>query len=133
VANAKILIVEDEGIVAIDIKRRLKRLGYEVPAIASSGKEAIRQAIETQPDLVMMDIMLKGEMDGIQAAQHILDLLATPVVYLTAHADDLTILRAKRTNPFAYIVKPFDDLELQRVIMKCVGASDLQKSGDNNA
>ncbi len=68
----------------------------------------------------MMDIRLKGEMDGIQAAQQILDLLGVPVVYLTAHADELTMQRAKKTNPLGYIVKPFDDLELQKVIMKFV-------------
>ncbi len=83
-AKAKILIVEDEGIVAIDIRRRLKRLDYDVAAVAGSGEEAIEKAIETHPDLVMMDIKLRGEMDGIQAAQQILDLLGIPVAYLTA-------------------------------------------------
>ena len=119
-ANVKILIVEEEGLVAIDIRKRLTRLGCDVLAVASSGEEAIKKAVETRPDLVMMDIRLKGEMDEIQAAQQILDLMGIPVVYLTAHADELTIQRAKRTNPIGYIVKPFDDMELQRVIMKFV-------------
>lgn len=120
--KAKVLIVEDEGIVAMDIKNRLMRFGYDVPAIASCGEEAIERAVETRPDLVLMDIMLNGELDGIEAAQHIQDRLDIPVVYLTAHADEMTLQRAKSTEPLGYIHKPFDDAELQKAIKSSLKA-----------
>src|SRR3989304_10559219 len=104
---AKIMVVEDESIVAKDIQNRLKRLGYNVNDIVSAGKEAIRKAAETQPDLVLMDIVLKGEIDGIEAAKQINTLFNVPILYLTAYADDSTIQRAKITEPFGYILKPF--------------------------
>jgi CheY-like chemotaxis protein len=85
-ANAKILVVEDEAIVAKDLQYRLTKFGYTVPAIASSGEEAINKAVEISPDLVLMDIRLKGSMDGIEAAQEIYKRLDIPVIYLTAYA-----------------------------------------------
>lgn len=111
--NAKILVVEDEAIVAKDLQYRLKKFGYTVPAIASSGEEAINKAVETSPDLVLMDIRLKGAMDGIEAAQEIYKRLDIPVIYLTAYADEKTLERAKITAPFGYILKPFKERELQ--------------------
>jgi PAS domain S-box-containing protein len=112
----KILVVEDESIVAMDIKHRLESMGYLVPAITSSGEEAVEKAAETIPDLVLMDIVLKGEMDGIDAAQQIKDSLDIPVVYLTAYSDERTLKRAKITGPFGYIIKPFEDRELHSAI-----------------
>ncbi|MGB9979426.1 methanogen output domain 1-containing protein [Methanobacterium sp.] len=112
----KILVVEDESIVAMDIKHRLENMGYIVPAITSSGEEAVEKASETDPDLVLMDIVLKGEMDGIDAAQQIKDNLDIPVVYLTAYSDERTLKRAKITGPFGYIIKPFEDRELHSAI-----------------
>jgi len=109
---AKILVVEDEGIVAMDIKNRLMRLGYDVPSIALAGEEAVEKAAKICPDLVLMDIMLKGEMDGIEAARQIHERLDIPIVYLTAFSDEDTLQRAKITGPFGYIIKPFEDREL---------------------
>ncbi|BDI14247.1 hypothetical protein ANSO36C_00490 [Nostoc cf. commune SO-36] len=111
--NAKILVVEDEAIVAKDLQYRLRKFGYRVPAIASSGEEAINIAIEISPDLVLMDIKLKGSMDGIEAAQEIYKHLDIPVIYLTAYADENTLERAKITEPFGYLIKPFKERELQ--------------------
>ncbi|MEH2024280.1 hybrid sensor histidine kinase/response regulator [Nostoc sp.] len=111
--NAKILVVEDEAIVAKDLQYRLRKFGYTVPAIASSGEEAINIAIEISPDLVLMDIKLKGAMDGIEAAQEIYKRLDIPVIYLTAYADKSTLERAKITEPFGYLLKPFKERELQ--------------------
>lgn len=115
-ADSKILIVEDEGIEALDIQSRLINLGYPAPEIAYSGEEAILKAKEICPDLVLMDIMLNGEIDGIAAAEQIHDRLDVPVVYLTAYADDETLRRAKVTGPFGYIVKPFKERELRVTI-----------------
>lgn len=113
---AKILIVEDETIVAWDIKETLERLGHAVVDLAVSGAEAIRSATTDRPDLVLMDIRLEGEMDGITAGDEIYRRLKIPVVYLTAHADEFTLERATKTEPFGYIVKPFESPSLQSTI-----------------
>ncbi len=115
-ANAQVLVVEDEGIVAKDIENTLKKLGYAVPAIASSGEEAIKKATETLPDLVLMDIVLEGYMDGVEAAEQIRDRFDIPVVYLTAYTDNKTLQRAKITEPYGYILKPFSERELYTAI-----------------
>jgi len=112
----KLLIVEDERIVAKDIQSTLQNLGYEILAMVSSGEEAVSRAAEMRPDLVLMDIMLKGQMDGIQAAQVIQDRFSIPVIYLTAYADSSTLQRAKITTPFGYILKPFEERELHTTI-----------------
>jgi len=116
VAGPRILIVEDEDIIAMDLENKLKNMGYDVAGLASSGQEAVRQAAALQPDLVLMDIRLKGAMDGVTAAHQIRALFDTPVVYLTAHADDYTLHRAKKTEPVGYILKPFEDKELHASI-----------------
>ena len=110
--QVKILVVEDEGIVILHIKRALEGLGYVVAGLATSGEDAITKAREIRPDLVLMDIILKGEMDGIRAAEKIRELFNMPVIYLTAHADESTLERAKVTGPFGYIVKPFRERDL---------------------
>lgn len=109
----KILVVEDEVIVAEDIAGRLKKLGYVVTATVSSGEEAIQKATENPPDLVLMDIVLKGEMDGVTAAEKIRTHRNVPTVFLTAYADDKTLQRAKLTDPFGYIIKPFQQNDLR--------------------
>ncbi|MEW6493813.1 MAG: ATP-binding protein [Cyanobacteriota bacterium] len=114
--NAKLLIVEDEEIVAFDIESTLKDLGYQVLGIVASGEDAIATAARTQPDLVLMDIMLKGSIDGIEAAREIRSLMNLPVLYLTAYADTTTFERAKETEPFGYLIKPFEEKELQTSI-----------------
>lgn len=111
----KILIVEDESVVAVDIKMRLSRLGYSAITVPNA-KAAMERSADWAPDLVLMDIRLRDGDDGIQTAADIADTHAIPVVFLTAHADRETINRAKKTNPFGYLVKPFDDRELQSCI-----------------
>lgn len=112
IKTAQILIVEDERIIALSLKESLKALGYQVAAIANSGEEAIEKATEYRPDLVLMDIWLKGDMDGITAAQHIWENLLIPVIYVTGHSDESTLQRAKLTAPFGYILKPVNEREL---------------------
>jgi two-component system, cell cycle sensor histidine kinase and response regulator CckA len=113
---AQILVVEDESIVAKDLQNRLSSLGYSVPAVASSGEEAIHKAMETKPDLILMDIMLPGEMDGIEASRRIADRLDVPIIYLTAYSDDDTVRRAKDSSPFGYLLKPYGEKELHTTI-----------------
>ena len=112
----KVLIVEDERIVARDIQQRLESLGYTVSAVVSSGEKAYEVARTLYPDLVLMDIVLKGKMDGIEAASRIQAEVGIPVIYLTAHADENTLRRAKVTQPYGYILKPFEDRELHIII-----------------
>ncbi|MEG4286547.1 response regulator [Microcoleus sp. A006_D1] len=112
----KILVVEDEVIVAEDIAGRLKKLGYAVTATVASGEEAIEKVAENKPDLVLMDIVLKGEMDGVTAAEKIRTRVDVPTVFLTAYADHKTLQRAKLTDPFGYIIKPFQQNDLRVAI-----------------
>ncbi|MBW4620737.1 MAG: EAL domain-containing protein [Cyanosarcina radialis HA8281-LM2] len=112
----RILIVEDEALVAEDIKDILEELGYSVPAILDTGELAIVKAGEFKPSLVLMDIRLKGKMDGVQAAQQIWNRFKIPVVYLTANSDNGTLQRAKETAPFGYITKPFREKELHTAV-----------------
>lgn len=114
--NVKLLIVEDEEIVAFDIESTLHNLGYEVCAVAASAEEAIASASLCLPDLVLMDIMLKGSIDGIQAAAEIHKRFNIPIIYLSAYGDTKTIERAKLTEPFGYLIKPFAEKELHTVI-----------------
>ncbi len=111
-AEIKILVVEDESIIAEDIRRSLQNLGYSVSAVVSSGEKAIKVVEENSPDLVLMDIMLQGKMDGIEAAEQIRSHFNIPVVYLTAYSDEKILERAKITEPFGYIIKPFKEREL---------------------
>lgn len=109
----KVLVVEDENIVAMEIQERLKRLGYTVCGTTAYGDKAIQMAKEKSPDVVLMDIRLKGKMDGVQAAEKIQKDHGIPIIYLTANSDDSTFLRAKLTGPFGYILKPFREKDLQ--------------------
>lgn len=108
----RILVVEDERIIACDIKDYLERSGYIVPAIAAYGQQAIEKAEALQPDLVLMDVMLKGDMNGIEAAEEIFARFQIPIVYLTAYSDENTLNKAKTTQPFGYVLKPFDETQL---------------------
>ncbi len=111
-SKTTILIVEDEAIVAADLAGKLGRLGYEVAGTAAQGEAAVALACRLRPHLVLMDIWLKGPMDGIEAAEEIRRRLDAPVVYLTAHSDPATLARAKLTGPFGYILKPFEERDL---------------------
>lgn len=114
--TARILVVEDELIIAADIAARLTRLGYEVAGQADEADDAVRLAGEIRPDLVLMDIRLHGSGDGVAAAEEIRRRFRLPVVYLTAHADEGTLQRAKVTEPFGYVLKPFEERDLRTVI-----------------
>lgn len=111
-----ILVVEDEIVVAMEIEEKLKSLGYEPLSLCSSGEDAVARVEDRQPDLVLMDIKLDGKLDGIQAAELIRSRHDIPIVYLTAYADEKTLNRAKLTEPFGYLVKPFSEVELRTTI-----------------
>ena len=115
-SQVRILVVEDESVVAKDIQWSLKSLGYTICGWASSGEEALEKAEALKPDLVLMDIVLKGGVDGVEAAEHIRTNFDIPIVYLTAYADEHTLQRAKVTEPFGYILKPFEERELHTTI-----------------
>jgi len=127
-SKTKILIVEDEAIVAMHIQSSLDRLEYEVCGCVKSGEEAVRLAEECRPDLILMDIVLKGPMDGIQAAKIIKDTLAIPVVYMTGNADVPTITRARETNPYGYILKPVNILHLYSMVDTALNRHRLESS-----
>ncbi len=114
--NSKILIVEDEGIVARDIKHRLETLGYDVVGITGNGKDALNITNEQNPDLILMDIMLTGDLDGIETAKQIHDEYNIPFIYLTAYYDDEILEKASGTQPAGYITKPFNDVGLHAAI-----------------
>ncbi|CCO24340.1 response regulator [Maridesulfovibrio hydrothermalis] len=115
-AGKRILVVDDERIVNLDIQATLKRLGYIIVGDAVSGDEAIEKAAKFKPDLVLMDIKLRGEMDGVEAANFIIKSYDVPVVFLTAYSDDQTLNRAKLSGPFGYLLKPFEERDLRSAI-----------------
>jgi two-component system sensor histidine kinase/response regulator len=114
--KTRILIVEDENIIAMDLRGRLSGLGYDVPPPIPTGEEAVQQAAAIHPQLVLMDMVLKGQLDGVQAAAEIHAKLDIPVIYLTAYSDEHTFQRAKITEPYGYVLKPFEDRELYTAI-----------------
>ena len=123
----RILIVEDESIVAEDIQRSLENMGYSILSIVSSGEEAIEKVKKNKPDLVLMDIMLDGEMDGIKAADMIRSFSNIPIIFLTAYSDENILERAKITEPFGYIIKPFKERELHINIEIALYKSEMEK------
>jgi len=114
--NIKILVVEDENIVALDIENRLKGLGFTVLPVISSGEEAVEKAYEYKPDLVLMDILLKGKINGIDAAKKIVGTLKIPIIYLTASTSRELLERARQIGHCSYITKPFMGKELESAI-----------------
>ncbi len=116
-----ILIVEDDMIIAANISLQLTRLGYEVAGIIPNGEEALRYLSDNQPDILLLDINLRGRIDGIEVAEAAKMQGDTPIIFLTANIDDATFERAKRTSPQAFIAKPFKKLDLQRAIALAVG------------
>jgi len=116
----RIMVVEDESIVRKDIERSLEKLGYTVVGTADTGEKAIEKASETQPDIILMDIMLKGNMTGIEAADTIKNEMEVPVVFLTAYADESTLSKAKVVEPHGYIIKPFKEIDLHTTIEMAV-------------
>lgn len=115
-AGTKVLVVEDEKIVSKDIQLSLKKLGYNVVGTADTGEGAIEEALAKKPDIVLMDIMLKGNMNGIEAALQIREKMNIPVVYLTAYTDENTLERAKKSEPHGYIIKPFKEVDIHTTV-----------------
>jgi DNA-binding LytR/AlgR family response regulator len=115
-AGTNVLVVEDEKIVSKDIQLSLKKLGYNVVGTADTGEMAIQEALDKKPDIVLMDIMLKGTMNGIEAAMQIREKMNIPVIYLTAYTDGSTLERAKKTEPHGYIIKPFKEVDIHTTI-----------------
>ena len=124
---SSVLIVEDERIVAMDLQQMLSGLGYDTSAIASSAEEAIARASQRCPDVVLMDIRIKGRRDGIETAELLKRQFRVPVVYLTAHADDATLERAKKTEPHAYLIKPVKPADLHSAIEVCLYRHEMEK------
>jgi CheY-like chemotaxis protein len=118
--SRKVMIVEDEGIVSIDIRNILNRLGFTVSGVAFSGEEAIEILQESGPDLILMDIGLKGDIDGIEAAKIIKTNHNIPVIFLTGFADENTLARAKEADPAGYIIKPINEEELEAALNKAL-------------
>lgn len=114
--KANILVVEDESIVSKDIQSSLKKLNYNISAACSTGEEAVLLSASEKPDLVLMDIMLKGKISGIDAAEKITSELSIPVIFLTAYADESTLSKAKLSEPYGYILKPFKEIDLSSSI-----------------
>src|SRR5882672_5133643 len=114
--STQILVVEDERLVARALQNELEQFGYEVSGIASSASEAVAQVEESRPDLVLMDVHLKGDVDGIEVAQRIQSRCGIPVIYLSAFSDAPTVARASETNAFGYLIKPYEERELQTTI-----------------
>ena len=115
-SKTNVLVVEDESIVSKDIQHSLKKLGYLIAGAAVTGEKAIELARTEAPDIVLMDIMLKGEMNGIEAADIVRRELSIPVIFLTAYADEATLAKAKVTEPYGYIIKPFKQIDLHTSI-----------------
>jgi PAS domain S-box-containing protein len=126
-SSPRILIAEDEQIVAADIRQRLTDLGYAVPAVAGSGEDAVSLASETRPDLLLIDIVLQGTLDGVEAVKQIREELDIPVIYLTAYADEGTVSRARETEPHGYLLKPFDERELRFSIEMALHKHQMEK------
>lgn len=127
-AKNRILVAEDERIVSEDIKLTLQDLGYDVVRVVSKGEEAYQETIELNPDVVLMDIVLGGNISGIEAARKIKAQKNIPIIYLTAYADAPTIREARQTEPFGYIVKPFESRELQSVIEMALYRSEIENT-----
>jgi PAS domain S-box-containing protein/putative nucleotidyltransferase with HDIG domain len=124
--KVKVLVVEDESLVARDIQNMLRSLSYEVLGVVASGEMALQKASKSAPDLVLMDIVLKGDVDGITAAEKLWEEFSIPVIYLTAYADETTFQRAKLTKPFGYLLKPFEERELQTTIEMALYKSKME-------
>jgi len=128
----RILVVEDERIVALHLRQQLIKLGYEVPGAAVTGDQALRGIEESRPDLVLMDIHIKGAMDGIATASRIPPAYRIPVIYLTAYSEEATLRRASTTNPYGYLLKPFSERELHAMIQVTLARCRAEHAAHNS-
>ena len=126
VEKARIMVVEDEAVISMEIQERLTKMGHLVCGTAASGDEAVSVATAKHPDLILMDVQLRGDVDGVQTAERIRDRIEIPVIYLTAFADDRTVERARHTEPFGYLIKPFSEKELYAAIEMALYKSSME-------
>lgn len=124
---SRILVVEDDAIIGADIQRTLQRLGYDVPAMVDNAEDALRSVRTDPPDLVLMDIQLRGAEDGVEATTQIRRASDVPVVYLTAHSDEATLARARATGPHGYVIKPFNERDLRTAIEVAIGKHEIER------
>jgi CheY-like chemotaxis protein len=132
-ADELILVVEDERITGMDIRQTVREFGYESVGPVASGQDAVAVALALRPDVVLMDIALKGPMDGIQAAEAIRSKYCCPVIYVTAHSDQTTLDRAKLTEPSGWILKPVDEEELHKAIERALYEHRIEKQSRESA
>ncbi len=125
--KSRIFIIEDDAIESMDIKINLESMGYEVTGVAGSGEEALQKLSETKPDIVLVDIIIKGSMNGVELAQKIKDKFDLPFIYLTSHSEEKTLEQAKITQPFGYVIKPFDAVELKITIEIALYKHEMEK------
>lgn len=123
----EILIVEDEGLIALDLKKKLELLGYAVPAIVDNANDALASVGRLRPSLVLMDIRLFGDQDGIKTADRIRQRFQVPVIFLTAHSDPGTVERARGAEPFGYIVKPFHNVDFRARIERAIWTHKMEQ------
>ena len=128
---AKILVVEDESIVALDITNQLRHLGYTVVGTIDRGEAVLDMVTLSQPDMILLDIRLKGKMDGIEAARRIKDQFDLPIIFLTAYTDQATQARAEMAAPFGFLIKPFKATELREIIESCLAENNLRPEDQN--
>ena len=128
ISPTRILVIEDDASIVLLLTKMLPRLGYEVVAIAASGRDAIRQAEASRPDLALIDIKLEGNQDGIEVAAHLRACHNLPIIYLTAYADADTLRRAKETQPDGYLIKPFHEINLQAAIQMALHRHKMQQA-----
>jgi len=114
--DLKVMVVEDEFIIALDLKDVVKGFGYNVVAVATSGYDAVEKAGKFKPELVLMDIMLKGKIDGVEAADMIRQKLDIPIIFVSSFSDEESVIRASKVSDYGYLVKPFDNKQLKEVI-----------------
>jgi CheY-like chemotaxis protein len=130
--GTKVMIVEDEAVVALHLRQELTKLGYFVAGVATAGEQALKMVEEVFPDVILMDIHIQGEMDGIETARRIPRYLHIPVIYLTAYSEDSTLKRAGDTYPYGYLIKPFLDRELHASIKMALERSRADEAVREN-
>ena len=125
--SIRILVAEDEPIIGLDIQNTLQNLGYDVPEVVSSGEDAVKKSEELKPDIILMDIVLSGKIDGIDAVKQITEKQDIPIIYLTAHTEKITFDLARETNPYGYLVKPLGKSDLYTAIETALHRHEMER------